>query len=242
MAILLVSRELHQPARPKAASESRIEVGSHVRTSGTTRYWPRFLRLVAVTTLALWVGTPGESALLQLFTSRMRSHYSKVTIGYRYLSEVDMGARSALSGKALFSEYTRLLLSQGEYLYSPADFYGNVKVPDFARLSNHTQENADWTHVPSDKTVYSSVLGVPVSGIPTMGTTTFTIENSYYHVTCDNVTLGALQPFWIIQDGHAIFGSPIYNGPFSETNTTFGLDTMGGLSVSTAGFQVCESY
>jgi hypothetical protein len=54
----------------------------------------------------------------------------------------------------------------------------------------------------------------------------------------DNVTLSPPQDFWIIHEGHAVLESPIYNGPFTETNTTFGLDSTAFFSVATAGFQV----
>jgi hypothetical protein len=136
-------------------------------------------------------------------------------------------------------EYARLLLSQGEYFHFPSDFYGNVKIPDLYRLKDYNEDDAEWTAVRSDNnTAYSSLMGIPVSGVPTIGKTTFTIETSYYTVTCDNVTLGPPQDFWIIHEGHAVLESPIYNGPFTETNTTFGLDSTAFFSVATAGFQV----
>jgi hypothetical protein len=150
-----------------------------------------------------------------------------------------MGARLALGGNGLFAEYARLLLSQGEYFHSPSDFYGNVKIPDLYLLKDYKEGDVEWTAIPSDNsTAYSSLMGVPVSGVPIIGNTTFTIETSYYFVTCDNVTLGPPQDFWIIHEGHAVLESPIYNGPFSETNTTFGLDSTASFSVATAGFQV----
>ena len=136
-------------------------------------------------------------------------------------------------------EYARLLLSRGEYFHFPSDFYGNVKIPDLHRLRDYNEDDVEWTAILSDNNaIYSSLMGVPVSGVPIIGNTTLTIETLYYSVTCDNVTLGLPQDFWIIHEGHAVLESPIYNGPFSETNTTFGLDSTASFSVATAGFQV----
>ncbi|KAE9363928.1 hypothetical protein N431DRAFT_489754 [Stipitochalara longipes BDJ] len=237
LAVLLMFRVINQPTETKDTSEYTTDLNSGARKR-STKCRLRSLKLVLATNLAISMGILGNYGLLHLLTAREQDHSSSVTLEYRYLSEVDMGARSALCCKELFAEYTRLLLSQGEYLHNAADFYGNVKVPDLARLTSYTEDDEDWTLIHADPdTIYSSLLGVPVSGIPRTGNTTFTIETSYYYVTCDNVTQGRLQPFWIIEAGHAVMSSPIYNGPFSETNTTFGLDTIGGLSVTTAGFQ-----
>ena len=80
-------------------------------------------------------------------------------------------------------EYARLLLSRGEYFHFPSDFYGNVKIPDLYRLKDYNEDDVEWTAVRSDNnTAYSSLMGVPVSGVPTIGKTTFTIETSYYSV------------------------------------------------------------
>lgn len=84
-------------------------------------------------------------------------------------------------------------------------------------------------------------MGIPVSGVPTSGSTNFNVETSYYSVTHDNVTLGPPQKFWIIGAGDAISESPVIKGPFSKTNTTCGLDSKVSFSVATAGFQVFVS-
>lgn len=189
--------------------------------------------------VGLWVVLPGTNSLLQVIEHGTSGQYSNVTIEYTYLSEVDMASRYALCCNGLFAEYTRLLLSQGDFLHSAADFYGNVKVPDFASLKEYSEDDEEWTPILlRNDTVYSSLLGIPVSGIPATGTTKFTLENSYYSVKCDNVSLAPPQAFWVIGAGDAISESPLFDGPFSRTNTTFGLDSTASLSIATSGFQV----
>jgi len=214
-----------------------------LRYSNTSsRVYPgrRFLKVAIAILVALWVGLPEKYSGLQALSSRVRSHHSNVTIEYNYLSEVDMGRRYALCCNGLLAEYARLLLSQGEYLHSTADMYRNVKIPDLARLKAYSEDDEEWTAIRADNdATYSSLLGIPVSGIPTAGNTTFVIETSYYSVTCDNVTLGSPQDFWIIDEFLARDETTLYNGPFSKTNTTFGLDSTASFSVvATAGFQV----
>lgn len=92
--------------------------------------------MAIVITLALWIAISGHG-LLQVVESSVQGHHSNVTLEYTYLSEVNMGSRHALCCAGLFAEYNRLVLSQGEYLHSPSDFYGNVKIPDLTRLNGY---------------------------------------------------------------------------------------------------------
>ena len=236
LAIPIVIREMRRSVRFTGARE---DVLCYSNTSSRVSPDRRLLKVAIVILVALWVGLPEKYSWLQVLSSRVRSRHSNVTIEYNYLSEVDMGSRYALCCNGLFAEYTRLLLSQGEYLHSTSDMYGNVKIPDLACLKGYSEDDEEWTAIQADKdTTYSSLLGIPVSGIPTVGNTTFVIETSYYSVTCDNVTLGPPQDFWIIDELLARDETTLYNGPFSKTNTTFGLDSTASSSVATAGFQV----
>jgi hypothetical protein len=238
--MVITIRKVHQAERLSHLSKWRtLSATGHQSVIYLIKSWHWPLKAATAALVAFWIVLPGKFGLLQVLSVRERSSHSNVTIQYTYLSEVDMGARLALGGNGLFAEYARLLLSQGEYFHSPSDFYGNVKIPDLYRLKGYNEEDVEWTAIPShNSTAYSSLMGVPVSGVPIIGNTTFTIETSYYSVTCDNVTLGPPQGFWIIHEGHAVLESPIYNGPFSETNTTFGLDSTASFSVATTGFQV----
>ena len=197
--------------------------------------WVSILPIISV---ILWIRLPGSRSLFQVFIASGQGNHSDVEIQYTYLSEVDMGSRYSLCCAGLFAEYTRSLLSQGEFLHSPTDCWGNVKIPDLSRLGHHSADDQGWIAVPSERNVtYSSLMGVPTSGVPDKGNTTFTIETSYYIVECQNVTIGKFKEYWILDVGQVISDSPIYNGPFSETNTTFGLDSTASFSLATAGFQ-----
>ncbi|KAF4629538.1 hypothetical protein G7Y89_g8608 [Cudoniella acicularis] len=181
LAFLVVIREVYQLVRLPGAEWKTISELDASSTKSLTGSWLGPLKIAIAITIALGVGIPGEHGLLQVLTPHPETTHSNITIEYTYLSEVDMGSRYALCCNGLFAEYTRLLLSQGEYLHSSSDFYGNVKIPDLARLKDYTEDDKDWTSIPlDDKIIYASLLGVPLSRVPSTGNTTFTIEASYY--------------------------------------------------------------
>jgi hypothetical protein len=200
--------------------------------------WLSSAKVRLAVAVALLVAIPGERGLAQILGTRPVRHFSEVSIEYTYLSNLDMASRYALCCQGLFSEYSRLLMSQGGYLHSPSDFLGNVKIPDFASLKSYQENDEEWTIIPWDDTVtYSSLSGIPIAGVPSLGVTTFTFETSYYAVQCDNVTMGPPREYYIIGRGDAYSESPAFSGPFSETNITFGLDSTASLSLATAGFE-----
>jgi hypothetical protein len=86
------------------------------------------------------------------------------------------------------SIFSAALFSPDAVKLSSLDLWGNVKIPIFSSLSNISQDGNGWKKLPPSFTpIYSSLFGIPLSGLQT-GSTTFNVESSYMELRCTNRT------------------------------------------------------
>lgn len=68
-----------------------------------------------------------------------------------------------------------------------SDSWGNIKIPAIESLAGYisTREN-EWIPYPgySEATPYASLIGIPISNIPSTGTTEFSLETAYWDLRC----------------------------------------------------------
>lgn len=63
------------------------------------------------------------------------------------------------------------------------DLWGNIRIPAIERLE--TEGATDWIAMPrNDNMTYSSLLGMPVKPLPSLGTTSFILPGSYLSISC----------------------------------------------------------
>lgn len=72
------------------------------------------------------------------------------------------------------------LLAPASIQSSSVDLWGNFKVPDFSRLQKIVSADSDgWFHIPSSEVVaFSSLIGVPLSGVQKEGNVTRYVDSS----------------------------------------------------------------
>ena len=87
------------------------------------------------------------------------------------------------------------LFSPASVKTSPLDVWGNVKIPSTAEINCSSIDGAkdgtkdmNGTAKSSCQWTYSSLLGIPIAFVPTVGNTTFTVETSSFSVACHNVS------------------------------------------------------
>lgn len=86
--------------------------------------------------------------------------------------------------------YSASLFQTEKTKLGPEDAWGNVKVPRIESLDASTAGHNGW--IPFGNAtirveLYSSLMGIPISNIPTTGDTDFTIESSYVSLDCPSV-------------------------------------------------------
>jgi hypothetical protein len=86
-------------------------------------------------------------------------------------------------------------------LVAPMDLFGGVKVPDINYLKQDGTTVAatdySWQIVPNATLVnYTSILGVPVAGVPASGNCTFNILSHYWAVNCTSMVPSAQSIVW----------------------------------------------
>jgi hypothetical protein len=128
------------------------------------------------------------------------------------------------------------------------DLWGNVKIPDISRISDNDALSANstgWINIPQgNNIIYSSVLGIPLSGIPKQGNTTFLIETSYIALDCyNNITV--THDFYNYTSLDQARTGNLQNGTyyatigpsnFNPVNSTFGSDFFRTFSLALNGF------
>lgn len=82
--------------------------------------------------------------------------------------------------------YTAALLAPIETKTGPRDPWGNVKIPNLEYIKNVTSDTEGWVAVPGvlEPELYSSLVGLPIVGLPTDHTSSFSIEATYLTVDC----------------------------------------------------------
>lgn len=186
--------------------------------------------LIAVLIIAAWGLSPigGQSALRLLLTP-LRAVDSSPTINYMSIEASKAtwisGADAASEGWPSYAPiFLAALLDARTDQNSTVDAWGNVKIPDMKTLQANntlTMNGKTWLSVDHSKTVtYSSLLGVPVAGIPRNGNSTFEIISRYSELECANRT--QYPTFFWDSSNISTFG-------MNETNTTFTNFTASGV-------------
>ena len=145
-----------------------LSVGSTV----ATQLLLRPINLLALLLLGLWSFSPlGSQSCLQVLSVSAvpQTTGANVTISY-----FDLNAEAALSTNNGASTtwnglFAAAIVTPAVIRNSSVDLWGHVKVPNLARPGRH-----------------SSLLGIPISGIPKQANITFQLETSYMAVSCDN--------------------------------------------------------
>lgn len=138
-----------------------------------------------------------------------------------------------------------LITSRGQK-NSSQDFYGNVKIPVLDRIvpRNSIETDAWKTMDHSQEVPYSSLLGIPVVGIPSTGNLSFNLVSRYFNVECtdpvnedsslmfmDPPPTGVEAAYYIRQKGGTfVIQSPLdypanYTGSWSFNFTSINMNT-----------------
>ncbi|KAF3024386.1 hypothetical protein E8E14_014390 [Neopestalotiopsis sp. 37M] len=153
--------------------------------------------LLGCSMILLWILSPvgGQLALRLLSISPSFATYNS-TIRYlpiaASLTSSMEGADAIGSGWASYGPIfmTSLITSRG-WSNSSQDLYGNTKIPSLDRMGSVHAVDADgWIVLNDSQTIpYSSILGVPVVGIPPAGWLSFDIQSRYMVVDCSTPVL-----------------------------------------------------
>ncbi|KAF2681315.1 hypothetical protein K458DRAFT_310114 [Lentithecium fluviatile CBS 122367] len=155
------------------------------------------LTLVGAHLLFLWALSPlGGQASLRLIGRSGQDSYA--TTKLRYLTTgpggTMWGVATTYVANGQFADagalYTAALLTPQSTKIGPRDSWGNVKIPRLEALNMTLGDNNGWVTVPgiSEPETYSSLVGLPIVGLPADGKSNFTLESTYLSVECGNFT------------------------------------------------------
>ncbi|KAL6810536.1 hypothetical protein V8C40DRAFT_284136 [Trichoderma camerunense] len=175
-----------------------------------TTYSLQALNIIAAILAIIWVMSPlGSQAALLMITTE-----SVAATNYTQLVYFDTIIRNGSGGfigpsgfigtsgttfsgndaEATFAAslnglYNACVLQSNLTRNSNNDLWGNVKIPDIAK-SQLTKGDDGWLLVGNASgIVYSSLLGIPISGLQAAFNTTLQVETEYLSLSCQNITI-----------------------------------------------------
>jgi hypothetical protein len=214
-----------------------------------TQWSLRAFNIAGMVLVALAILSPlGGQASLQMLKREEKPIFSEPNAVYldteqQAYSWFESGTYYYYALPPLNAMYTSSLMAPESVKNSPMDLWGNIKIPYLSRLSS-SPNNTGWKDVPAQNVLYSSLVGIPVSGLPEPANTSFTMETSYLDLDCYNITNGSFinttiadqsaTKFWGMQDNTYSISLdgflPLYYGTVwsyvNETNRTFPQRTL----------------
>lgn len=151
-----------------------------------------------VSLIMLWALSPlGGQASLRLLDIGVRSNFTNSTIKY-----LDSDSSSMFEqGGVAYSEvgflsnalYLSALLTPPAGQAASVDTWGNVKIPTIENLEQTSSaDDHGWLTVSSENISYSSLVGLPIAGVPKTGNSSFNVEFSYMVLSCQNLSAGTV--------------------------------------------------
>lgn len=187
-----------------------------------TQFQLHSLSLVAVALIFLWLLSPlGSQAVLRILSTGTKSITTPSNVTYVNTRQPSYSGYTVFRD-SWFSGFASLfsasLIASSDVKSGSMDIWGNVKIPYLSSLDSIPEDSDGWRQIPQDTntTIYSSIFGIPISGLPA-GNTTLNIESTYLELNCQNITSN------ITRNGSNFYNSGLIstNGPFkSAQNVT----------------------
>ncbi|KAJ4340225.1 hypothetical protein N0V95_007545 [Ascochyta clinopodiicola] len=152
------------------------------------------ITLVGANLLFLWALSPlGGQASLRLMQRDNQPDFTSAKL--RYLTTgpggTAFGVMTEGYSRRKYAEagslYNAALLAPLSTKTGPRDSWDNVKIPSLGALNGSEPDKDRWITVPSrnlSPEMYSSLVGVPIVGLPNNAESNFTLEYNYLAVEC----------------------------------------------------------
>ncbi|KAI1828322.1 hypothetical protein F4861DRAFT_489709 [Xylaria intraflava] len=150
----------------------------------------RALNLLAIFIVGLWVLSPvgSQASLRIIFKEADLTSYQTPLKAVNSFTEYQFGSAEGISEAItkIAGPVIAALLAGRLLGTRNQDLWGNVRLPVVERMENN--QTTDWMTVPEpDNLTYSSLVGIPVSTVPSTGNTSFTLPGSYLTFSCPTV-------------------------------------------------------
>ncbi|KAJ4992953.1 hypothetical protein SVAN01_01657 [Stagonosporopsis vannaccii] len=152
--------------------------------------------LLGVAILLAWLLSPigGQTSLRMLSTQPSTEDFNNTARyfpleGYAAQTFLFGFGRANLAWTLWAPLYMTALQTSRQYWKSPMDLFGAVRVPDIRQLSPSAIDapNYDWHDFGSVNDIqYTSMLGLPIVGIPEFGNSSFNSQSFYWAVECSD--------------------------------------------------------
>jgi hypothetical protein len=150
----------------------------------------RLYNALAPKLLLIWALSPiGGQSSLHLVAAGTRHEFSNVNVTYFDTRSESVFAQDATSIDIYLpttnAVFQTSMMEPSSATSSQRDLWGNVKIPILSSIAHpHALMSPNWTNITYGQNLsYSSLLGIPVSGIPRNGRINMTLETSYFTLT-----------------------------------------------------------
>ena len=160
----------------------------------------RTFNLLGVGLVVLWIFSPlGGQASLRLLDTGPQHAVTNQSIKY-----LDSDTTSILMGVDEFEAlgfftnalYLSAVLTPPTGQAARMDTWGNIKIPTVEQFEQAAKSDADgWFAVPSNNVSYSSLVGLPIAGIPITGLSNFSVESHYMLTSSCTTSSGSMKSY-----------------------------------------------